>query len=157
MTRVFILLLASMAVSAAPAEVAGVYEWRVVTDLETTYEKIYNSLEENRFSVVFEPDIGRNLAGFAERWGEDYNRNALTGIRSMVFCNAWYANQVSNLEPRLLALCPLHLTLYRTVDTTHIVFARPTILANDTAAAALVTELEADVVKAVQQGIDALE
>ncbi len=157
MTRIIIFLLASMAVSAAPAEVAGVYEWRVVTDLETTYEKIYNSLEENRFFVVFEPDIGRNLAGFAERWGEDYNRNALTGIRSMVFCNAWYANQVSNLEPRLLALCPLHLTLYRMADTTHIVFARPTVLANDTAAAALVTELEADVVKVVQQGIDALE
>jgi len=157
MTRIIIFLLASMAVSAAPAEVAGVYEWRVVTDLETTYEKIYNSLEENRFFVVFEPDIGRNLAGFAERWGEDYNRNALTGIRSMVFCNAWYANQVSNLEPRLLALCPLHLTLYRMADTTHIVFARPTVLANDTAVAALVTELEADVVKAVQQGIDALE
>jgi hypothetical protein len=79
----------------------------------------------------------------------------------MVFCNAWYANQVSNLEPRLLALCPLHLTLYRTLyrtaDTTHIVFARPTVLANDTAAATLVTELEAGVVKAVQQGIDALE
>ena len=44
MIRVFILLLASMAVSAAPAEVAGVYEWRVVTDLETTYDKVYNSL-----------------------------------------------------------------------------------------------------------------
>jgi uncharacterized protein (DUF302 family) len=156
MIRGIILLLASMSLSAAPAGMPGVYEWRVDADLETVYEKVYNSLEKNRFFVVFEPDIGRNLAAFAERWGDDYNRNALTGIRSMVFCNAWYANQVSNLEPRLLALCPLHLTLYQMADTTHVVFARPMVLANDTLAAELVTELEVDVVKAVQEGIDAL-
>ena len=90
----------------ARAELPGVLAWEANQDLDTVYKEVYNSLEENRFFVVFEPNIGSNLARFSERWGEDYNRNGLSGIRSMVFCNAWYANQVSNLEPDLLALCP---------------------------------------------------
>ncbi len=40
-----------------------------------------------------------------------YNRSKLSAIRSMVFCNGWYANQVSNKDPHMLALCPLHMTL----------------------------------------------
>jgi hypothetical protein len=108
-----------------------------------------------RFFVVFEPDIGRNLAGFAERWGEDYNRNGLQGIRAMVFCNGWYANQVSNLEPRMLALCPLHLSVYRQGELTHVVFVRPAVVGKDSKAAALLQELESDVSKAIAQGVSA--
>ncbi len=114
-------------------------------------------MEKNRFFVVFEPNIGRNLAGFAERWGEDYNRNGLQGIRAMVFCNGWYANQVSNLEPHLLALCPLHLSVYRQGDSTHVVFVRPGLVGKDSKAEALLQELEADVSKAIEQGLSAVQ
>lgn len=139
----------------ARAELPGVLQWDIEQDLETTYKSVYKSLENNRFFVVFEPDIGANLAGFAARWGDDYNRNGLTGIRSMVFCNAWYTNAVSNQEPALLSLCPLHITLFEKDGITHVVFSRPTHTGTGSKASALLVELESDVSKAVTAGLDA--
>ncbi len=153
MNRLTWLVLLMLAGAPVRAELPGVVHWRTATDLETVYDNIYNSLEKNRFYVVFEPDIGRNLAGFSARWGADYNRNELNGIRALVFCSAWYANEVSNLDPRLLALCPLHITLYRQDGTTHVVFLRPTRVGSDSKAAQLLQELEEDVVAAVEHGL----
>ncbi len=155
MKRLALLMMLLMAGGALSAELPGVLYRESDADLETVYSSVHKALEENRFYVVFEPDIGANLAAFAERWGEQYNRNDLQGIRSMVFCNAWYANQVSNLEPRLLALCPLHLSVYRQGDSTRVVFVRPTHVGADSRAAALLQELEADVGKAIDQGLAA--
>ena len=132
---------------------SGVRVWTTAQDLETTYDSVYKSLEEKRFFVVFEPDIGQNLARFSERWGEDYNRNALSGIRSMVFCNAWYANQVSNLDPDMLALCPLHVTLYARDNETRIVFTRPGHVGEGSKAQALLLELEDAVAAAIETAI----
>ena len=135
------------------AELDGVRHWVLQQDLETAYEAIHKSLEENKLFVVFEPNIGKNLAAFAERWGEDYNRNNLQGIRSMVFCSGWYANQVSNADPQLLALCPLHITLYRHNDMTHVVFVSPTHVGKGSDATVLLQQLEDRVSAAVESGI----
>lgn len=159
MRRVLLLiaagLLAGLA-SAEQAELPGIRHWEAGHNLETVYESIYKQLEDNRLFVVFEPNIGANLANFAARWGEDYNRSELTAIRSMVFCNAWYANQVSNIDPRLLALCPLHISLYEQSGRTHVVFVRPTYVGTDSAALDLLTELEGEVAQAIEQGIEAV-
>lgn len=155
MKKAVLLLLLGLVAGSCYAELPGVRHWTLEQDLETAYKNIYNSLEENRMFVVFEPNIGENLAGFAERWGEDYNRNKLQGIRSMVFCNGWYANQVSNADPQLLALCPLHITLYRQNEMTHVVFVRPTHVGKGSAATGLLQELEATVSAAVDSGIRA--
>ncbi len=151
--RIASLLFLVLLTGFARAELPGVLAWEAKQDLDIVYKEVYNSLEENRFFVVFEPNIGRNLVRFSERWGEDYNRNGLSGIRSMVFCNAWYANQVSNLEPDLLALCPLHVSLYARDGVTRVVFIRPTHAGLGGNAATLLKELEADVSAAIQQGL----
>lgn len=130
--------------------------WSVQADLGSAYTAVYTSLEENRFFVVFEPNIGNNLARFADRWGEDYNRNGLAGIRSLVFCNAWYANQVSNQDPNMLALCPLHMTLIQQGDETRVLFIRPSVVANGSGAESVARELEQAVAKAVEQGLATL-
>jgi uncharacterized protein (DUF302 family) len=127
--------------------------WDFDTNLETTYKNVYNALEHNRFYVVFEPDIQRNLSGFAERWGDDYNRNRLEGIRAMVFCNAWYANQVSNADPELMALCPLHITLIQQDARTRVLFVAPSKVAAGSRAVAIATELEQAVAKAIEQAL----
>ena len=99
---------------------------------------------------MFEPNIGNNLASFAERWGDEYNRSGLDGIRSMVFCNAWYANQVSNADPSMLALCPLHITLVEKQGNTTILFARPSEIAQGSAAVDIARELEDSVIQALE-------
>ena len=144
-----LLLLAGLVHAGSP----GVRVWTTQQNLESTYDSVYKSLEEKRFFVVFEPNIGQNLVQFSERWGEDYNRNALSGIRSMVFCNAWYANQVSNLDPDMLALCPLHVTLYARDNATRIVFTRPGHVGEGSKAQALLLELEDAVAAAIETAI----
>ena len=118
------------------------------------YDKVYKSLEDARFYVVFEPDIGNNLSKFAERWGDQYNRSNLSAIRSMVFCNGWYANQVSNKDPSMLALCPLHMTLIEKDGKTTALFARPTVIAADSPARDILADLESEVITAIKKGMN---
>lgn len=121
-------------------------------DFDSTYKKVYESLEANRFFVVFEPDIGRNLAGFEDKW-KDHNLNKLDRIKSMVFCNGWYANQVSNADPDMLALCPLHLTMTHKDGVTKVLFVRPDHVARGTKAEAIASDLSNDVIKAINDGL----
>jgi len=114
---------------------------------------VYRSLEDARFYVVFEPNIGKNLSKFAERWGDQYNRSKLSAIRSMVFCNGWYANQVSNKDPSMLALCPLHMTLIEKDGSTTALFARPTVIAADSPARDILADLESEVITAIKKGM----
>ena len=141
-----IMMFCSLQVLATPP---NVLVWELDDKLDNSYDIIYSTLEENNFFVVFEADIQKNISRFAERWGENYNRNRLEGIRAMVFCNGWYANAVSNAEPDLLSLCPLHITLIQQQGKTRILFSRPSAIASSSNALSVAKELEADVSKAL--------
>lgn len=143
------LLLASQAL----AESNMIYEKAVKGELDTTYKQVFNALENNGYYVIFEPNIGKNLASFKERWGKDYNKNKLEGIRSMVFCNAWYANQMSNADPQMLALCPLHISLVQKEGVTRILFVRPSLVATGSSAEKVALELEQDVIRTIESGL----
>lgn len=156
MKRVVFGLMCLLWLAARPAAAAQVRVWQVETDLASAYPVVYQTLEENRFFVVFEPDIQKNLSGFAKRWGEDYNRNKLEGIRAMVFCNGWYANQVSNADPDMLALCPLHVTLVQQAGSTRILFVKPSVVAAGSKAEAVAAELEQAVADALDEAVQKL-
>ena len=121
--------------------------------MDQVYGPLYKALEEADFYVVFEANIGRNLSRFADKWGENYNRNKLDGIRSMVFCNGWYANAVSNADPSLLALCPLRLTLIERKGVTTVLFAKPTAIAADSPASKVLQRIEQEVITVIKQAI----
>ncbi len=149
---IFVMIL-SLWVSNASAD-SNVFAHSVDRPLADLYDRLYRSLEDARLYVVLEADIGSNLSGFAGRWGDDYNRSELTAIRSMVFCNAWYANQVSNRDPRMLALCPLSLTLIEKDGQTTALFARPSAIAADSPAKDIIAELEKAVITAIEKGMN---
>ena len=132
---------------------AGVYRQHVNKPLSEVYDKVYQSLEDARFFVVFEPNIGANLSRFSEKWGDDYNRNNLTALRSMVFCNGWYANKVSNLDPDMLGFCPLHLSLIERDGETTVLFNRPSVIAKDSPAKDVFIEIESEVIEAIDKGL----
>jgi len=130
-----------------------IYDRTVQGGMDEVYKKVFTALENNSYYVLFEPNIGKNLSHFAKRWGDDYNQNKLTSIRSMVFCSAWYANKVSNLDPGMLALCPLHITLYSKNKETHILFIRPGKVAGTSKAQKVAKELEDDVIRTIEVAI----
>ena len=148
---IFLLLSASAAMAAG--QVDTVYRQSVDKPVAEVYDKLYKSLEDARFYVVFEPDIGKSLSRFSEKWGDDYNRNGLSAIRSMVFCNGWYANQVSNLDTGMLGLCPLHLTLIEKDGRTTVLFNRPSVIAAGSPALEVIREIESQVIEAIAQGL----
>ena len=153
--RLQLLMLAVCFSLAVPvwAESPMIYEKQVKGSMEQTYKQVFEALENNGYFVVFEPNLGKNLAYFEKRWGKDYNKNNLEAIRSMVFCNAWYANQISNADPQMLALCPLHITLVHKEGVTRIVFVRPSLVATGSPAEKIALELEQDVIRTIESGL----
>ena len=131
----------------------GIYRQQIDKPLVEVYDNVYKRLEDARFFVVFEPNIGENLARFSEKWGDDYNKNNLTAIRSMIFCNGWYANKVSNLDPDMLGFCPLHLSLIEKDGKTIVLFNRPSIIAKSSPAKELLLTIETEVIEAIRQGM----
>ena len=148
-------LILSLVFLSAPVLAGGstVFEYTVNKPIKQVYGKVYKSLEDSRFFVVQEINMGENLAGFSKKWGEDYNRNKLTAIRSMVFCNGWYANQVSNKDPNMLGLCPLHITLYEKDGKTTALFNRPTVTARKSKAFEVLEDVEGEVIVAIKMGM----
>lgn len=140
-------------VDIAPIEKPLVYEKIALAEMDQTYKQVFTALETNGYYVIFEPNIGKNLSLFATRWGDDYNKNKIDSIRSMVFCNGWYANKISNIDPKLLALCPLHVTLYSKDKKTHILFVLPGKVAMGSEAKKVAQELEDDVIRTIETAI----
>ncbi len=134
----------------AQADSPLVYVKTVSGDFEATYKRVFTVLENNGYFVVFEPNLGKNLANFKNRWGENYNRNKFEEIRSMVFCSGYYANEMSNQDPQMLALCPLHITLTHKAGVTQILFVRPSLVAAGSPAEKTALELEQDVIRTLE-------
>jgi uncharacterized protein (DUF302 family) len=130
-----------------------IYDRTVQGKMEEVYSKVFTALDNNSYYVILEPNLGKNLSLFAKRWGEDYNKNKLESIRSIVFCSAWYANKISNVDPSLLALCPLRITLYSKENETHILFVRPGRVAGNSPAQLIAKELEDDVIRTIEVAI----
>ena len=140
--------------SSSSSTSGAVYRQQVDRTVDQVYDKLYKSLEDAKFFVVFEPDIGANLSRFAEKWGDEYNQNKLTAIRSMVFCNGWYANKVSNADPDMLAICPLHLSLVERDGKTTVLFIRPGVIGQNSPAKAILESIESDVIEAIKAGLE---
>ncbi|MDH5736409.1 MAG: DUF302 domain-containing protein, partial [Gammaproteobacteria bacterium] len=135
------------------AQSASIFQHQVSRPMDQVYGALYKALEDEGFYVVFEADIGKNLSRFAEKWGENYNRNQLDGIRSLVFCNGWYANAVSNADPAMLALCPLRLSLIEKKGMTTVLFARPTVIAAESPARQVLMRVENEVIDIVKKSV----
>lgn len=135
------------------AETATVFEYTVNKPVSEVYANIQDSFKDSRFFIVDELNIGKNLSNFSEKWGDDYNRNGLTAIRSIVFCNGWYANRVSNQDPKMLGLCPLHITVIEKHGKTTALFNRPTVIASQSPAHDLLAEIEEEVIELIKKGM----
>jgi uncharacterized protein (DUF302 family) len=152
--RLILLLVGGLLIAGqAMADSTMIYEKDVKGSMDTTYKQVFTALENNGYFVIFEPNIGKNLASFKQRWGKEYNKNQLEAIRSMVFCNGWYANQMSNADPQMLALCPLHISLVYKDGITRILFVRPSLVATGSPAEKIALELEQDVIRTIESGL----
>ena len=153
MKTVFVILLALVSLNAV-AESPAVYEKSFDQNLDTAYPQVRKALEANGFKVVYEIDMLDNLTKFAKKNAvKDFNLNQLEAIKSMVFCNGPLAVKISNADPAMLALCPLHLTLTQKAGRVSVLFVRPGIMAQGSKAEAPAKELEEKVIKTIESGL----
>lgn len=139
----------------ALAEPAGVVKLTTDKELSSVFDRVYKALEEEKFWVVFEADMGNRMAKFADKWGEDYNRKGLDAVKSMVFCNIWWTNRIANADPDLLALCPLHISLYAKDGETVILMPRLSALAEGSPGKEEAVELETALREIVESALAA--
>jgi uncharacterized protein (DUF302 family) len=128
----------------------AIYVAKTQQSMDTVYPNLYKALEDSRFYVIFEANIGKNLARNAERWGEQYNRNKFEAVCSMVICNPEFANQVLNLDPEMMAMCPMTVTLLHKLGTTTILFERLTPVATGSAAEDIFWEVENTIISIIE-------
>ena len=142
------LLFIAAPLSAAPD---GIYTRSVDIAVDEAYTSLYAALEEQKFWVVFEADMGQRMANMAERWGDDYNRQGLSAIKSMVFCNIDWTNRIASVDPALLALCPLHMSLYEKDGRTTITMLRPSRIAAGSPGIDAARELEKQLIGVIDK------
>ena len=148
---VFLLTLVSLH---ALAESPAIYEKTYDQNLDTVYKRVNKALEANGFKVVFEVDIQENLEKFSKKNAvKDFNLNQMEAIKSMVFCNGALAIKISNADPAMLAMCPLHLTLTQKAGRVSVLFVRPGFIAQGSKAEAAAKELEEKVIKSIEGGM----
>lgn len=146
-------LLASLLTSAnAYANEPTVYEVTVNKPLAHVYDRMKVSFEQSRFYIFYEMDIGKNLAYFAEKWGDGYNQNNVSAVRSIVFCNGWFLNRAGNKDPKILGLCPMHISLIERDGKTTVLYARPTVTYSNSPAYDVVVEIEKEVIELINNG-----
>lgn len=153
LSAAIIFFLLSMGCAAADDKDA-IYEAVAQQPMDDVYPKLYKALEASRFYVIFEANIGKNLARNAEKWGAEYNRNKFDSVRSMVICNPDYANQVLNVDPKMMALCPLTVTLLSKEGRTTILFERLVPVAAGSPAEDILWEVETVIISAIESVID---
>ena len=153
MKSTLILLFALVSFNAL-AESPAIYEKSFDQNLDIAYKRVYKALESNGFKVVYEIDMLENMTKFARKNAvKDFNLNQLEGIKSMVFCNGPLAVKISNADPAMLALCPLHLTLTQKAGRVSVLFVRPGFIAQGSKAEAPARELEEKVIKTIESGL----
>ena len=130
----------------------GIYKQSTPLDYDTAYKNVYAALEENQFYVVQEINIGKNLSRFQDKW-ENYNLNKLEKLQVMIICNGWYANQVSNADTDMLALCPMRITLIQKAGITTVLFARPSTFAEDSKALPILQKAEGIIIEAIRSAL----
>jgi len=149
----FLLIFFTGSLVDAAEELEAIFSISVEKPAEEVYQSVYKSLEESRFYVIFEANIGKNLARNAKRWGDEYNRNNFEMVKTMVVCNPYYANQVMNLAPKLMALCPMTITVMHKAGKSTVLFKKLTPAAKGSAAEDVLWEVENTIITAIEHGI----
>ena len=151
-TIILFLMLSSSFINAGEEQNA-IYSISAEKSGEEVYQSVYKSLEESRFYVIFEANIGKNLARNAERWGDEYNKNQFEFVKSMVVCNPYFTNQVMNLDPNMMSLCPLNITVLSKEGKSTVLFEKLTPVAKGSPAEDVLWEVENTIITAIENAV----
>jgi uncharacterized protein (DUF302 family) len=136
----------------ARAQSGAVFAHEVKAPFGDVYRGVYKAIEKAGYTIAEEIDMHKGIKSLSRELGDQYNRSQLEAAKSMIFCNGKYANTVSNLDPDMLALCPLHVTVLHRAGATRVLFARPSVPGKGSPAEATLEQVEDEVIAAIRAG-----
>ena len=116
------------------------------------YPKVLGSFDNAHLIVVSEIDILAKFkaAGLPKKFGKNFNTNKLTGIKAIIACNGWFGNEVANADPKMMAFCPVRVTLVEQDGKTTVTYVRASVASKESKAYPMLVKLEAKVIKAIE-------
>jgi len=128
---------------------------------DAVYTKTYNApiakimalFDYTHLIVVSKIDILAKFkaAGLPQKFGKNFNTNKLSGIKAIIACNGWFGNEVANADPKMMAFCPVRVTLIERDAKTTVTYVRATVAAKGSKAYSTLERLETKVIKAIER------
>ena len=103
-----------------------IYTKEISLPIEKYYPKLKKAITSNHMNILYEIDLLKKFkkSGYLEKFGEDFNKNHLKAVKTVLLCNGYVGNQISNIDPDMMALCPIRLTVISTASGTRVVFVK---------------------------------
>ena len=134
-----------------------IYQKEVGLPLEKYYPKLKAAIQANHMNILYELDLLEQFkkSGYAEKFGEDFNRNHLKAVKTLLLCNGYVGNQISNIDPDMMALCPIRLTIISKGSGTKVVFMKSSHLATSKKIKQLLATLDEILIHTIDLTVDA--
>jgi len=128
----------------------GIYKVSAKKDFSSALKSLTHTLDKQNLYIISKANISSTLKRMKNKLGADYNKQHFDSVTSIIFCNPFYANEVMNLDPDMMALCPLKIMLMEKNGKTTALFVLPTTHASKSSAKKVLKEIENKVKKALK-------
>ncbi len=130
---------------------SSIYKVSLNEDFRSSLHTLKKTLEAQDLFIITKADISGTLARMKGKIGKDYNKRGYEVAKSIIFCNPFYANDVMNADPDMMALCPLKIMLLTKNGKTTALFVLPSKLAGSSPAKSILVKVENRVKKALKK------
>ena len=103
-----------------------IYTKTITKPFSVYFPELKKSIEKNHMGIIYEFDLVERFKkkGFDKKFGDAFNKNGLDKIVTLLICNGYVGNQVSNIDPNMMALCPIKITVIKKGAQTTITFLK---------------------------------
>jgi len=135
----------------------NIYTKEVNEPFSTYFPKLKAAIQKNHMNIIYEIDLIEKFkkSGYDKKFGADFNRNKLDKVVTLLLCNGYVGNQVSNIDPRMMALCPIRITVIKKGDKTEVVFLKSADTTDNRQVKELLATLDTILIHTIDLGLDA--
>lgn len=150
---VFILLLL---LSSSLMAQGTIYKKVINEHYDLYFPKLKKAIETNHMNIISEMDLMSRFkeAGYDKKFGKDFNKNKLDKATSLIVCNGFVGNQISNIDVTMMAFCPIRITVMQQGSKTIVVFIRASGIATNPKVSSLLKSLDDVIVHTIDLTVD---
>lgn len=146
------ILLALLLLLSTQAFATAIHETQINKPIDVYYPLLKKAIEDNKMHVLYEMDLLKKFedSGYAKKFGTDFNKNNIQAIKTILICNGYVGNQVSNLDPKMMVLCPIKITLIQQGDKTLVSFVKNSDISKNDKINELLMQLDTVIINTIE-------